>query len=155
MLPPSPCRGATPPSTPPGVRRSASLSSQLVSQCVRGAGPGSCELTTPGTPTYSATTTQHESEASRLPGTFHCLHQVQDTGVTPSPRASPRALTPLVLLPLQESAREKLQSSLKRKLKTSLGVRLGGSYSSSTLCWYYSMQYQCSYSSVGIVVLVL
>ena len=131
VSPPSP-----PPASPPGLRRSASLSSQLVSQCVRA--PGSCELTAPGTPTYSATTTQHEAEAARLPGTFHCLHQVQDTGVTPSPRASPRALTPLVLLPLQESAREKLQSSLKRKLKTSLGVRLGG--------WY---------CSVGIVVLVL
>ena len=109
-----------PPSSPPhSLRRSASLSSQLVSQCVRGR-PGEEEQ-------------QHECEgdveAGRLPGTFHCLQEVQDTGVTPSPSlVSPRALTPLVLLPLQESvsAREKLQSSLKRKLKTSLGVRLGG-----------------------------
>ena len=108
-----------PPSSPPhSLRRSASLSSQLVSQCVRGR-PGEEQ--------------QHDCEgdveAGRLPGTFHCLQEVQDTGVTPSPSlVSPRALTPLVLLPLQESvsAREKLQSSLKRKLKTSLGVRLGG-----------------------------
>ena len=114
-----------PPSSPPhSLRRSASLSSQLVSQCVRGR---------PGEEEVQQQQQQHECEgdveAGRLPGTFHCLQEVQDTGVTPIPSlASPRALTPLVLLPLQESvsAREKLQSSLKRKLKTSLGVRLGG-----------------------------
>ena len=123
----------------PGLRRSASLSSQLVSQCVRSpGGPGvpgvACDvLTAPGTPSFSASTAPPaDCEAGlRLPGTFHCLQEVQDTGLTPSPLpGTPRALTPLVLLPLQESqsAREKLQSSLKRKLKTSLGVRLGGSY---------------------------
>ena len=110
-----------PPSSPPhSLRRSASLSSQLVSQCVRGR---------PGEEEQQQHDCEGDVEAGRLPGTFHCLQEVQDTGVTPSPSlVSPRALTPLVLLPLQESvsAREKLQSSLKRKLKTSLGVRLGG-----------------------------
>ena len=58
----------------------------------------------------------------RLPGTFDSLSVVQDTGVTPSPRAD----TPLVLAQEPgDTARERLQTSLSRRIRTSLGVRLG------------------------------
>ena len=94
-----------PPSSPPhSLRRSASLSSQLVSQCV----------------TRTSSCLADDEAHIRLPGTFDSLQQVQDSGLTPSPRPE----TPLVLLPLQDSARESLQESLKRRLKSSL--RLSG-----------------------------
>ena len=96
VLPPSPS------SSP--MARSSSLTSQLVSQCV----------------TRTSSCLADDEAHIRLPGTFDSLQQVQDSGLTPSPRPE----TPLVLLPLQDSARESLQESLKRRLKSSL--RLSG-----------------------------
>ena len=98
VLPPSPSPSSSP------MARSSSLTSQLVSQCV----------------TRTSSCMADDEAHIRLPGTFDSLQQVQDSGLTPSPRPE----TPLVLLPLQDSARESLQESLKRRLKSSL--RLSG-----------------------------
>ena len=71
--------------------------------------------------------------SGRLPGTFDSLLQVQDTGVTPSPRSN----TPLVLFPRDrdtileidpsssQSHTQRFQSCISRKIKESLGVRIG------------------------------
>ena len=82
------------------------LSGPLVSQCVLPR-PALIPLTINKLP--SITTNVEPSDGGRLPGTFDSLSLVNDTGLTPSPRAD----TPLVLLPGAEGSA--LASVISRK----------------------------------------
>lgn len=140
ILPPAPLRAVSPATQPSSdvVKRSFSLrdlqresrrdirplSGPLVSQCVMPR-PALIPLAMNKLP--SIPQDEKTSAGGRLPGTFDSLSLVQDTGLTPSPRAD----TPLVLLPGGGEGSSLASAMQSRFLSTSYLQHRSGALSGS------------------------
>ena len=130
VLPPSPYNDSRA-STSSTIKRASSCRGVLTNDTV----PMISECLSRPYPLQSSQSppSSDHQHSGRLPGTFDSLLQVQDTGVTPSPRSN----TPLVLFPRDrdtileidpsssQSHTQRFQSCISRKIKESLGVRIG------------------------------